>query len=140
MYFLCLLSSLSLFLLFYFYVILLLFFRCLFCFLNRDRKGLGLDGRRASQRSCGMGNHSQKVLYEKCIFSQRKIKKKENVITKLTGKWMYNYTTLYNNNNSNTQCDTAYITCGEYSYKLAILIVCSNLNSYAMFSGMKKKL
>lgn len=75
-----------------------------------------------------MGNHCQKIVYEKSIFSKRKIKKKENIITKLTGKWMYNYTTLYNNNNSNTQYDRAYISCGEYNYKLAVLIVCSKLN------------
>lgn len=110
--------------------ILLLFFRRHFCFLIRDRKGLDLDGRGVSQRSCGMGNHCQKIVYEKSIFSKRKIKRKENIITKLTGKWMYNYTTLYNNNNnnSNTQYDRAYISCGEYNYKLAVLIVCSKLN------------
>lgn len=139
--FLMFVSSLSLFLFFVFIpdFILLLFFRRHFCFLIRDRKGLDLDGRGVSQRSCGMGNHCQKIVYEKSIFSKRKIKRKENIITKLTGKWIYNYTTLYNNNNSNTQYDRAYISCGEYNYKLAVLIVCSKLNWYATFSGMKKK-
>lgn len=57
--------------------ILLLFFRRHFCFLIRDRKGLDLDGRGVSQRSCGMGNHCQKIVYEKSIFSKRKIKRKK---------------------------------------------------------------